>query len=140
MTHYYLYRKNGGQVLGCSVDPAAYLNANTDYLGVLINPPTPNGPELVPTKIHDDGAVRNATPAEIANFEVAEAQDANLQQREQAGALFEDSPMWRKFFKNFLELLIEEFNTLRGLHSLAPRTLQQAIDVIKGKIDTGTND
>jgi hypothetical protein len=135
MSIHYLYRINGGQVLGMSVnsyEDSVYFANATDPLEL-------DGRDLQPPKIYDAGAVRIATAGEIATFTVAEAEDQNLMDREAAKGIF-DSSVTKKAFLAFLHILMDEINALRQQHSLTDRTVSQAIAAIKSRIDAGDHD
>jgi hypothetical protein len=140
MALYWLYRKNGGEVMGVSSEADSYANVDATYYGVATDPGTPDGASLDPAKIWDDPNVRNATAPEIAAFSAAEAVDTNLQDRQKAKDLLDSQPQMRKVLRSLVEVIIDEINTLRALHSLGDRTLTQAKTEILNKIDAGGND
>lgn len=134
----FLFRVNGGEVLGISVDPNTYSDLADPFLDSVVNPSTPDGENLVPTKIWDLTNVRNATAPEIANFVVAADADQVESDKQDAQDLIELQGVFRRSFKAVILALIEEVNVLRALHSLPPRTLTQAVNSIKEKISDGT--
>jgi hypothetical protein len=142
MALYWLYRKNGGEVMGISVEADAYANVDATYLGVATDPGTPDGASLQPAKIWDSPNVRNATAPEIAAFPAAEATDTNLQNRQKAKDFLDTHPTTRKVLRSLVEVIIDEINVLRTLPAigLPERTLAQAKTEILNKIDAGGND
>jgi len=58
--------------------------------------------------------VRNATQAEIDTFASLEQTDANNQDSSEAINFFQTHPRFRKAFKAFAQLTIDEINILRG--------------------------
>jgi len=140
----YLYRKNGGQVLGASVDGVdSYAQMDTQFFATVDDPAIPDGGDLIPSKIFDDTdtevAIRNADASELANFDTSEAADDLLIERRSAKDLM-DAGINRKTLRSLVEVIISELNILRALHSLPNRTLAQAVNAIKSKIDSGSND
>lgn len=160
----FLYRKNGGEVLGVSTDPSAYADADATYYGALTDPAAPNGADLSVPKIYDGSQVRNASAPEQATFVTAAATDANLQQRTAALALAITNPVQRKILIGIVSVLIDELNTLRqwdasfktatngagtfaafktavaGLPATPDRTLAQAKTAIQNVINNGLVD
>ena len=130
----FLFRTNGGEVLGVSTSAATYASL-PPLLAFIDAPTTPDGADLATAKIFiSPSTVRNATAPEIANFPVAEAFDLNVTQKQAAEDAVDVNIIQRKTNKALILVLIEEINTLRALHSLADRTLSQAVTAIKGKI------
>lgn len=136
----FLYRINGGKVLGISTDPAAYSNIDTSFFATIDNPSVPDGEDLTIAKIWDVTQVRNATSAEIAAFVTAESQDQVSTDRMQAKASINSLPITKKYLQAIVSLLLDEINTLRALHSLTDRTIAQAKTAIDNKIDSGNFD
>lgn len=132
----FIYRTNGGEVIGSSTQPPI---GTEPFLSVATDPLTPDGTDLAIRKIHVSGTVRNATQSEIDNFAVAEAADNVIAARLTAKTLFDNSTTG-KLFRAFASILVDEINTLRGQHSLAPRTLAQLRTAILNRIDSGTVD
>ncbi len=131
----FLYRINGGEVLGVSINAAAYASNTDPLLDFVDAPATPDGEALVPSKIFiAPSTVRAATAPEIASFPVAEAFDLNVAQKQEAEDLVDTQVVFRKTFKALALVLLDEINILRMLHSLPDRTLSQAVTAIKGKI------
>lgn len=136
----FLYRLNGGAIEGASVDNGAFNAIDTTYFATVTDPATPDGLDLSVLKIWDGLQVRNATAPEIANFATAKAADDLLIERAKAKDFFVTGSVSRKAMRALIETLIEEINTLRAQHSLAPRTTAQALVTIENKIDAGTFD
>jgi hypothetical protein len=140
MARYWRYRKNGGEVDGMA-DASGYWDGDDpDFFGVLADPSTPDGASLVPQKIWTGSVVRNATAPEIANFATAEATDDNLIHRKKANDYISVHPTTRKALKSLVKVIIAEINVLRAQHSLADRTLAQALTAIEAEIGGGDQD
>ena len=75
----------------------------------------------------------------LADFTTRQARDAELadlqlqRQREDQKSRFDAEDVLRAVVK----LLLDELNTLRGLHGLQPRTAEQARTAIRNAIDGG---
>lgn len=136
----FLYRINGGQVQGASLDPTAYDNRDTQFFDIAIAVATPDGQNLVPPKIFDGTVVRNATSAEQTAFAAAEATDDNLLHRRRAKELLDTQLQMRKILRALVKVLVDEINTLRAQHALPARTNAQAFTAIQNEIDAGTFD
>lgn len=136
----FLYRINGGQVLGASVDAAAYANIDATLFGVLTNPTLLNGADLGVAKIWDGTRIRNATNPEITAFATAAAQDQIVSDRAIAKAWFQSNPVQRKVLRAIVSVIVDELNILRANDSLAPRTTTQAYTAVLARIDDGTVD
>jgi hypothetical protein len=131
----FLFRINGGEVQGVSVDPNTYSSVTDPLLDFVVNPSTPDGADLgIPKIFISPSTVRDATAPEIANFPVDEAFDLNVTQKQTAEDLIDVQIVFRKSFKALILVLIDEINVLRTLHSLPDRTLSQAVTAIKAKI------
>jgi hypothetical protein len=131
----FLFRTNGGEVLGVSVVANTYTSLTDPLLDFVVNPATPDGADLATPKIFiSPSTVRDATAPEIANFPVARAFDLNVTQKQEAEDLVDVQVVFRKTFKALALVLLDEINILRTLHSLPDRTLAQAVTAIKGKI------
>jgi len=129
----FLFRVNGGEVSGTSVDLNAYVGVPVLF-STITNPTLPDGADISVPKILDGTTVRNATAPEIANFAVALAADQNTIDKQIAQDFIDVDPTRRKAFKAVALTLIDEINILRALHSLPDRTLAQAVTTIKAKI------
>ena len=160
----YLYRKNGNKVIGASIDNSTYDSVNSTYYGTIIDPAIPDGGDLSVPKIVDGSSIRNATAPEIANFAVAEAADANLQNRESAISSIDNNVVQKKVLQAITSVIVDELNTLRqwemsfktevaaatslanlqtrvaGLPNLPDRTLAQAVTAVRAKINAGDVD
>jgi len=161
----FLYRINGGEILGVSIDPNAWDMINTTYYNTVTDPPTPDGVDLGVKKIFDAPNVRNATAGEIANFPIAAATDENLVARNSANTGLDASATSNfKLFRAEALLVIDEINALRqwtvsfkaevaaatslanlqtrvaSLPTLNDRTGAQALTAIKNKISNGDVD
>jgi len=96
---------------------------------------------------HVSGTVVEYTQAEKDAQDVAEAAQAAADAIQQIADTrvaakdriegFADSSL---FLRAFVSILIEEFNTLRALHSLPDRTMAQLKSAIGNRIDDGTVD
>lgn len=137
----FLYRINGKEVIAASTDLNGFNDANLAFYGIVTDPATPDGVDLSIPKIYLNSVLRNATQTEIDAFAVARATDQNLQERDAAWDRIQGNDrIQRKAFKAFCSVLLDEINTLRAQHSLAPRTLQQGLTAIRNKLDGGTVD
>ena len=134
----FLYRTNGGQVQGESINSDAY-DPLPQFFSTVTDPSTPDGTNLVPPKIYDGTQVRSATAAEIMAFAIAEAEDDVLDARDKAKKLLIHSQTG-KVLKAIIELMVQEINTLRSQHGLSPRTRGQVINAINNAIDAGDVD
>lgn len=135
----FYYRKNGGEVIGQSTD---YNWPTTDatYYGVLVNPTTQGGTNLGQPLIWTGTLLRNANAGEITAFVAAKDTDENLMRRKSAKDSLDSLMVQKTILRALIDALVDEINTLRAQHALAPRTLTQAINAIKNKIDAGTFD
>lgn len=162
MADHFLYRKNGGQVVGLSVN--AYSGFNATYYDTAANPALPDGKDLGTPKLFAAGTVRNATAPEIANFSVAQAADEMLQARQEASDLLDTAYPIAKLHRAVLLLVLDELNVLRawitdfkadvsGAATLAAlktavaadadlpaRTNAQLVAAIRSKLSAGTAD
>lgn len=135
---FYRYRKNGGQILGESIDN---IYPDDTYFGCLTNPMIQVGTVAVMTsRVWTGTVIRDATAGELSNFVTAAATDDTLVRRAVAKSMLDASLVNKTLFQALLQVLLEEVNTLRALHSLSNRTLLQAVTAIKTKIDAGTYD
>jgi len=131
----FLYRINGGEVLGVSTTAATYAVIPDPLLAFVDAPSTPDGEDLAIPKIFiTPSTVRNASSPEAINFAVARAFDLNVTHKQEAEDLVDSQVVFRKAFKALALVLIDEINVLRTIHSLPDRTLSQAVTSIKGKI------
>jgi hypothetical protein len=108
----FLFRKNGGQVTGASVDGAAYTSADTTYFGTVTDPPTPNGTDLSLPKIWDLTNLRTATGPEQTAFVTAAAADANLQARAGAIGRLQTDVILRKILRAIVGLTVQQLNAM----------------------------
>lgn len=138
MSIHYLYRINGGQVLGMSINTYE----DSTYFANLTDPLEPDGRNLQPPKIHDAGTVRNATAPEVAAFATAEAEDQNLMDRETAKTLYTGQSVSRKVLKAFAQILVDYLNVLHSKQKppLPATTLAEFVAAVKGRIDSGDCD
>lgn len=116
-----LYRINGGEVIKITQKPQTFEDRNTTYWGVIIDPSFPDGIEI---RDADENArvsgfakffdgtdtVRNATPAELDNFSVAENDDENSQDADAAIYLFQGHPRFRKMMIALVKGIIKQDN------------------------------
>ena len=138
----YLFRINGGQVLGVSIDATAYVGIDTSFFATVTNPPTPNGTDLAVPKIWDGTNLRNATAGEQTSFITAATSDLNLQQRNQAVVRLQTDPIFRKALGSIVDIVVQQLNTLRAavIPPLPTITKAQAITAIVNAINSGAND
>ena len=136
----FLYRITSEEVVRVATNSNAFDDEDTTYFATVLDPSTPDGQNLVPAKIRDGTTVRNATAPEIATFAAAEATDLTLIDRTSAKDIFDTGSVSKKYLKAIVQVTLDEINTLRGLHSLADRTLAQAKSAINSKIDAGEFD
>ncbi len=118
----------------------AYDNEDPTYFGTITDPTLPDGKDLAIPKIKDGTTVRNATGPEILTFATAKSTDQTLIDRASAKDTYDLDPVAKKYLKAIVELMLDEINTLRALHSLSDRTLAQAKTAIDNKIDSGNFD
>lgn len=120
-----LYRINSKEVVKISLKGQTFSNRDTRYWGVLSGSVFPDGIELR-EQIDDNtwgplrqlgyskyveeftNTVRNATQEEINNFSTIEESDNNQQDADEALKFFNSHPRFRKAFKAFLNLIINE--------------------------------
>lgn len=129
---FYVYRVNGGEVLGISLTSYGALPAQ---LAEVSNPSLPDGASLSPKKIFSAGAVKNASAAEISNFAVAEAADEKALSISGAKGVLDDGVFQVAVVRGLAELVLDEINLLRTNAGLAVRTKTQLINALKSKID-----
>ena len=89
---------------------------------------------------HEAGAIVTMTAGEIAARDAAQAAAQDLSTRESAknGLLGFDSRSL--LMRAFADIIREELNVLRALHSLPDRTLAQLRNAMGNKVDGGTVD
>lgn len=123
-----LYRLSSNQVMKISLKGQPFADRNTNYWGVLTDPPLPDGTENRETingrlgplgvlgfqKIVDSGTVRNATQLEIDGFAAYATDDDNQQMADRAVELLSNHPQFRKLLTAYSDILKDEFNALRG--------------------------
>lgn len=153
---FYLYRVNGGEVLGMSVN--GYPSIPSD-LAQVENPTAPDGATLAPKKIFSGGALRNATAEEIAGFPALEAADEMAKTKTTVKLFLDDGDRRNLLSRAIAELIVDELNIIRGwtvsfkaevaaattladlktrvatLSSLSDRTKAQVLTAIKNKVD-----
>ena len=145
-----LYRKSSGEVYKISLINQPFAAVDQTYWGILTDPPMPDGTDarekladgtIGPlrqggfSKIWDGSEVRNATGAEIAGFETAEAEDNKNADASGALELFKTHPQFRKAFTAFAKVMLAEINGLRAQHGLGARTLKQLQNAMVAAID-----
>lgn len=131
--YYYLYRVNGGEVLGASTSdswPAS------DYFDVYQSDTLY---QLSPPKWCGGETLRDATESEIANFDVAEAEDLEAQQKDEADDILHGTASHKdasgRMDRATVEALRIEINTLRVLHSLSEYTSAEFKALVESAID-----
>lgn len=139
MALYWIYRVNGGEVVGVARnDPTGNYNAN--YQAHVYNPSAPDGEDMNQPKIWTGTELRNATAQEISDFATYQAEDENLQQRIDAIEWLKNHSVVRKALKSAFEVVLEELNILRTEHSLPDRTLAQFLTAWENKVNAGDHD
>ena len=160
----FLYRINGGEVLGVSVDMGAYAGIDAAFYAAIADPPTPDGIDLSVPKIYDGTNLRNASPSEITNFTSARNTDQVLSDRNGAKAWVNTLPVNKKALQGIASVLLDEFNlhadkinsilsavdaasSLNDLKSRVAliadypqRTMSQVLNAVDSKIDSGAVD
>ncbi len=144
-----LYRKNGGEVLGISVDSNAYIGIDPTYFGSIVDPTVLNGADLITPK-HYDGVttIRNATANEITTSAAATLTDINLQQRDLAIFRLQTDPVLRKVLRAIVSIMVTQLNLIRShvdstaspASPLSQITQNQAVTAIVNAINAGTFD
>jgi hypothetical protein len=112
---------------------------------VLVNPDLSALEGIVPRRWwkHEAGAVVEFTQAEKDALAAAEAaqEQANIDAvRTEAAQRFDEYDEVNLLFRAFANIVMDELNILRDLHSLAPRTLAQLKTAIKNKVTSGEVD
>lgn len=133
MAYFYLYRMNGGEVTGASTSDSW---PEGDYFDVYQSDTLY---ELSPPKWCDGEVLRDATEAEITNFAVAEAEDLEAQQKDDATDILHGTVSHKdasgRMDRATVEALRIEINTLRVLHSLAEYTSAEFKALVESAID-----
>lgn len=96
----FLYRLNGGEILGSSTDVGTYDGVDTRYVATVVvdEKELVDGSNLADAKIYDGTTIRNATKEELVVLGDARTLDETLQQRDAAITLVMTHPIWRKVF------------------------------------------
>jgi len=132
MTQYYLYRKNGGEVLGASTQ-AWPVN---DYMG---NYESETAVDLYTPQWSDGTTIRDATQGEIDNFPTAAAEDEVAQEKDAAKVFIDPAGGHNDPHSRAVRALVEvcraEINTLRAEHSLAAYSEAEFNALIDAEID-----
>jgi hypothetical protein len=138
----FLYRINGGEVLGVSTSANAYQGVDSTYFATATDPAAPDGVDLSTPKIWDGTKIRNATQAEVSNFPTARTADQNLIDRGKAIEWLQSNPVQRKILRALVSVLVDEINILRTqpTTSFSARTNAQAFTAIINKINSGSFD
>lgn len=144
----FLYRLNGGEVIGASVDVSGFGGIDATYFGTVTDPALSNGADLSVPKIYDGSVLRNATAGEISAFAVAATNDTIFQQRTRAIARFNGDADFRKILRAIVGLTVSELNLIRAKTSntanpaqpMPARTEAQVQTSIVNAINAGTYD
>ena len=109
---------------------------------VLINPDILDLDGLVFQKYwkHDTGAIIEYTQAEKDAQDAAELASFNLSVRTTAKSNMVDFAAIPLVLRSFADVVKDEINILRTLHSLPDRTLSQLKDAIQARVDSGDAD
>jgi len=131
--YYYQYRKNGGQVLGISLDD---IWSDSTYIGVYSS----ETEYSLDSPLWCDGvSIREATQPEIDNFPIAREENDLSQKRQEAKAVLDGTDAYKtampRAIRAFVLLVLQEINTLRALHSLPEYSVEQMKNAIKNKVD-----
>ncbi len=129
-----LYRKASNEVLKISLNGQLFDDRDTTFFGVLTDPDFPDGTGPVRELLPDDswgdlrvlgyakiaepgtganGTVRLATQPEIDGFAALETDDTNQMDANRVSDWVDNHPQFRKFFKAFADINIDEFNIVR---------------------------
>ncbi len=130
---YYLYRKNGGEVLGVSTEDVW---TDSTYIGVFS---TGAVLPLDPPLWCDGAEVREATAPEIADFAANEAEDTVAEKQALAKDVVDGTAAYKqeisRVLRALVELILEEINALRSNASLPTYSKAQLVAALKSKID-----
>lgn len=89
---------------------------------------------------HVAGAIVSFTAQEIADADAVDAAARVTEARALAGISLDGTFGSQLFMRAFADVLKDEINTLRALHSLAPRTLAQLKTAIINRVNSGSVD
>ncbi len=132
MAYFYLYRKNGGQVIAIAT---ATTWTPDDYFGEYEDEAQK---DLATPQWSDGNEIRNATAPEIANFPTAVAEDTVDMEQAHADDIVDGDSSCKcgamRTTRALMEVVVDELNILRDLHSLADRTIEELIASMKTKI------
>lgn len=137
---YFIFRKNGGQVLLITTDLSVAQSWQGSFTDFVQDPSTPDGADLSIPKIWDGVHVRNAVALEIANFTVAQSTDDNLQQRTNALNIYLSDPNFRKLMRAFAFVLLGQINTLRTKAALPTLQMSDVQTALQNAINSGNFD
>jgi hypothetical protein len=130
---YYRYRKNGGEVLGKSVEDV-WLDST--YIGVFS---TGLDLDLSPLLWCDGGTIRMATQEELDAFESKAAEDKLTEQVSDAKNVVDASSRYKagvpRMLRGLVSLMLQEINALRTELSLSTYSAEQLKTALKNKID-----
>ena len=131
---FYLYRKNGGQVLAASVQEAW---TEDDYLSVFEDA---QNLDLSTAYWCNGSQIREATAEEIAAFDGKVIEDQIAKDRLVAKDIADALANYRQALPRVLQalasLMLQEINTLRTALSLPTYTAQQFKTALKNQIDS----
>ena len=108
---FYLYRVNGGEVIGMSIESYGSLPAQ---FAELENPTETDGPGLSPPKIRIASEIRNATAGEITAFAAAELADETAATITLHKTHLDDASFRAPLVRALAELVLDEVNLLRA--------------------------
>ncbi len=123
------------------VHPSANTPDYTARTDVVINPDL-SALTGVPRRywVHTIGVIAEMSAGQKAIRDAAIAAAADSSLRGAAKACIDGQVADRMILRAIVKLMIDEFNTLRALHSLPDRTLAQAKNAIQNTVDAGDVD
>jgi len=134
MAHY-LYRINGGEIQ--AVKTTTHTGFNAAYFQTYEPATTPDGEDLVPAKIRDGTALRNATAGEITTFGTSETADDKLIKKAADELHFDSLNAALEYrFRGLMLQIRDEINTIRADADIGLAAISEAtwIANIKTKI------
>jgi hypothetical protein len=130
---YYRYRKNGGEVLGKSVEDVWQ---DSTYIGVFS---TEVDLDLSSSLWCGGSGIRVATQEEINAFPSKKAEDTLAEQISSAKDVVDGGNQHKagvpRMLRGFVSLMLQEINLLRVNAGLPERTAAQLKDALKTKLD-----
>lgn len=132
----FMYRKNGGQVVGTTMRDDGFGEVDEDFFATVDDPEIPDGDDLSVPKIFDSGRVRDATPAEVSQFTASRSSDQVLVDKKAAKKFIQENTVSKKYLMAIVDAFLDEINSIRNRNNLRPRNRRQLINAILQKIDT----